>query len=48
MIKIEYFESRKLKKQKKLEEKFDKEYKRIMREVYADRRRMVRDNCVSK
>jgi len=48
MIKIEYFESRKLKKQKKWEEEFNKEYKRIMREVYADRRRMVRDNCVSK
>lgn len=48
MIKIEYFETRKLKKQKKWEEEFNKEYKRIMKEIYADRRRMVRDNCVSK
>lgn len=48
MIKIEYFEAHKLKKQKKWEEEFNKEYKRIMREVYADRRRIVRNNCVIK
>ena len=42
------FETRKLKKQKKWEAEFDKEYKRIMKEVYADRRRNVRNSCTCK
>lgn len=33
---IRYFEVRKLKQQKKLEAEFDREYKKIMKEIYAE------------
>ena len=36
MIEIQYFKTRKLKKQKKWEAEFDREYKKIMKEIYAE------------
>ena len=37
MIKIEYFKTRKLKKQKKWEAEFDREYKKVMKELIKEK-----------
>ena len=38
MIKIHFFETRKLKKQKKWEAEFDREFKKVMKELNAEKK----------
>ena len=45
MIKIQYFETRKLKKQKKWEAEFDREYKKIMKEIRNEKNKKVSTKC---